>query len=67
MKEYNHHNTAIQKVRFVIDDLIPNHGYEHTLMDFNNSPSTTHDDILKVIDKAKKRIEKELESVGNEE
>ena len=27
MKEYNHHNTDIQKVRFVIDDLIPNNGY----------------------------------------
>ena len=36
MKEYNHRNTAIQTVRLIIDDLYPNHGYEHTLKDFNN-------------------------------
>ena len=58
--EYNHHNTAIQTVRFVIDDLYPNHGYEHTLMDFNNNPNTTHAEILKVIKEAKKRILNEL-------
>lgn len=60
MKEYNHHNTAIQTVRFVIDDLIPNHGFEHTLKDYNNSSTTIHGDIMNVIDLAKKRIQKEL-------
>lgn len=60
MKEYNHRNTVIQTVRFVIDDLIPNHGYAHTLEDFNNSISTTHNDILKVLKLAKERIQKEL-------
>ena len=59
-KEYNHHNTAIQTVRFVIDDLQPNHGYEHTLMDFNNNPSIIHADILKVIKEARNRITIEL-------
>lgn len=59
-KEYNHHNAAMQTVRFVIDDLQPNHGYDHTLMDFNNNPTTTHRDILIVLDEAKKRIKKEL-------
>ncbi len=63
-KEYNHHNTAIQTVRFVIDDLLPNHNYNHTLMDFNNANTTSHNDILKVIEEAKKRIKKELEGQG---
>lgn len=65
-KEYNHHNTAIQTVRFVIDDMQPDHGYNHTLMDFNNSTSTCYSDIIKVIDEAKKRIKKELENHENE-
>lgn len=61
MKEYNHHNTAMQTVRFIIDDLLPDHGFEHTLMNYNNSPSTTYQDIIKVIELAKKRIQQELE------
>jgi len=65
MGEYNHHNTAMQALRFTIDELIPNHGFEHALMDYNNSPSTTHRDILDVIDKAKKRIEDELQIIEN--
>jgi len=65
-KEYNHHNTAIQTVRFVIDDMRPNHGYDHTLMDFNNSTSTKHADITKVTEEAKNRIIKELDNNGNE-
>lgn len=63
-KEYNHHNTAIQTVRFVIDDWQPDHKYSHTLMDFNNANSTSHHDILKVIEEAKNRIKKELEGQG---
>lgn len=66
MGEYNHHNTAMQALRFAIDELIPDHGFEHTLMDFNNAPSTTHHDILLVIDKAKKSIEEELEIMRDE-
>ncbi len=61
MGEYNHHNSAMQTVRFVIDDLIPDHGFEHTLMDYNNSPSTEHEDILSVLTIAKERIRKEIE------
>jgi hypothetical protein len=60
MGEYNHHNTAMQALRLTIDELMPGHGFEHTLMDYNNSPSTTHADILGVINKAKKRIEEQL-------
>lgn len=64
MGEYNHHNTAMQTVRFVIDDLIPDHEFEHTLMDYNNAPSTKHADILHVVKIAQKRITQEIK--GNE-
>jgi hypothetical protein len=56
----------MQALRFAIDELIPGHGFEHTLMDYNNSPSTAHADILAVIDMAKKRIEGELSKIENE-
>jgi len=58
--EYNHHNTAIQTARFVIDELIPNHGFGHTLMDFNNEASTRHKNILNVLELSKMRIKEEL-------
>ena len=58
--EYNHHNTAMQTARFVIDELVPDHGFSHTLMDFNNAPSTGHRDILHVLELTKKRIKREL-------
>jgi len=60
--EYNHHNTAIQTVRFLIDEIVPNHGFAHTLMDFNNESSTRHSDILRVLEMSKQRIEGELNS-----
>lgn len=64
MGEYNHHNTAMQTVRFVIDELVPNHGFAHTLMDFNNAVTTSHADILRVLDLARERIEADLEGRG---
>ncbi len=61
MGEYNHHNTAMQTVRFVIDDLVPDHEFRHPLMDYNNAPSTQHRDILTLLEIARQRIKKELE------
>lgn len=60
--EYNHHNTAIQTVRFLIDEIVPSHGFTHTLMDFNNESSTRHSDILHVLEVSKQRIDAELNS-----
>jgi hypothetical protein len=60
MKEYNHRNTAIQTVRLVIDDLVPNHQFEHTIKDYNNLPTTKYNDVLNVLKLAKERINKEL-------
>jgi hypothetical protein len=64
MDEYNHHNTAMQSVRSVIDEMVPNHGFAHTLMDFNNAPSTNHSDIVRILAKAKDRIRQELRRNG---
>ena len=58
--EYNHHNTAMQSVRSVIDEMVPNHDFAHTLMDFNNAPSTLHSDILDLLEAAKNIIRQEL-------
>jgi hypothetical protein len=60
LNEYNHHGTAIQSARFAIDELVPNHGFPHTLMDYNNGSSTNHRDIMHVLDLARLRIEGEL-------
>ena len=64
MKEYNHHGTAIQSARFAIDELVPNHGFAHTLMDYNNNSSTSHREIMHVLDLARLRIEGELGTHG---
>jgi hypothetical protein len=58
--EYNHHNTAIQTTRFVIDEIVPDHGFAHTLINYNNLPTTMHEDILRVLAMSKMRIRQEL-------
>jgi len=62
--EYNHRGTVIQTTRFVIDELHPNHGYAHTLMDFNNDKNTKFNDIINVLNIVKNRIEAELDKDG---
>ncbi len=62
--EYNHHNTSMQMVRFAIDEIKPEHVYDHTLMDYNNDPSTSHSDILHVLDMAENRISAQLGKQG---
>ena len=60
--EYNHRGTVIQTTRKVIDELYPNHGYAHTLMDFNNDSLTKFKDIRRLLDIVKDRIENELKT-----
>ncbi len=63
MGEYNHHNTAMNTVRLAIDDSVPDHGFEHPLMDFNNSPATKHSDMLRVVKIAKQRVKQKIEKI----
>jgi hypothetical protein len=61
MGEYNHHNSAMNAVRFIIDDVVRDHGFAHPLMDYNNAQSTRHADVLRVLAIAKERVKQELE------
>lgn len=63
--EYNHHNTAMQTARSVIDDMIPEHDFAHILMDFNNASTTSHGDMLAVLRQAKARILAELKQAAD--
>lgn len=60
--EYNHRGAVIQRTRFVIDELHPNHEYAHTLMDFNNDSSTKFEDIINILTIVKNRIKEELKT-----
>jgi hypothetical protein len=43
-----HRGAALQEARFVIDEIAINRNYDHRLMDYNNDPTTTFDDIQEV-------------------
>lgn len=64
--EYNHHNAAMNTVRSIIADLVPQPPYEHPLMDYNNADSTTHADILHLLAGAKERLTRAIEEGGEE-
>jgi hypothetical protein len=47
---FEHRGAVMQQARFVIDDLnIKKKDYEHRLMDYNNDPNTTFEDIQKIL------------------
>ena len=60
--EYQHRRTAIQEVRFAIEDATGGREFDHRLMDFNNLPETSFDDVKAVIGIARNRIQAHLES-----
>ena len=53
---------ATREVRRVIEDLNPGRKFQHRLMDYNNLPSTTFEDIKKVLHLARQRVATELAS-----
>lgn len=52
---YSHRRTALQEVRFAIEDIRPGVEYDHRLMDFNNAPDTSFDDVIAVLSLARER------------
>jgi hypothetical protein len=44
-----HRGAALQEARFVIDEIAGDRNYEHRLMNYNNDPTTTFDDIQEVL------------------
>jgi len=60
--EYNHRGFVIQTARFLIDELYPNHGYSHTLMDSNNDSSTKFKDITEILSLIEERANEEIKT-----
>jgi len=58
--EYQHRRTAIQEVRFAIEDFTGGRDFEHRLMDFNNLPETSLDDVRQVLAMARDRVRDRL-------
>ena len=54
--EYQHRRVAMQEVRFAIEDITGGREFEHRLMDFNNLPETTFDDVERVLSIARQRV-----------
>jgi hypothetical protein len=44
-----HRGAVLQEARFVIDEIAMDRNYEHRLMNYNNDPTTTFDDIQEVL------------------
>lgn len=60
---FQHRSAAMQEARFVIDEIAPNRKkYEHSLMDYNNDPSTTFADIQRVFDLMERHIRERLKN-----
>jgi hypothetical protein len=55
-----HRGAALQEARFVIDEIAKNRNYEHRLMNYNNDPTTTFEDIQKVLRLVEERLAKRL-------
>jgi hypothetical protein len=54
---FKHREAAMQEARFVIDEIAPHaKTYHHRLMDYNNDPTTTFDDIQKTLGLLEERI-----------
>ena len=45
----DHRGAAPQETRFVVDELTSKRNYQHRLMEYNNDPTTTFDDIQEVL------------------
>ncbi len=60
---FAHRGASMQEARFAIEEVAPNRNYEHRLMGYNNDPTTTFEDIQKVLRVLEQRIEKRLAEV----
>ena len=45
----DHRGAALQEARFVVDEITFGRNYEHRLMNYNNDPTTTFEDIQEVL------------------
>ncbi len=54
--EYDHRRVAMQEVRFAIEEVSNNRRFEHRLMDFNNLPETSYEDVIAVLKIARRNV-----------
>jgi len=52
----NHRGAALQEARFVVDEISFGRNYEHRLMNYNNDPTTTFEDVQEVLAIAERLI-----------
>jgi len=57
---YDHRRVALQEVRFAIEEATRGKELEHRLMDFNNDPQTSLDDVKEVLAVALSRVRERL-------
>ena len=53
---------ATREVRRVIEELNPGHKFQHRLMDYNNLPTTSFEEIKKVLHLARQRVASQLQT-----
>jgi hypothetical protein len=58
---YDHRRVALQEVRFAVEDATAGREFEHRLMEFNNLPETTIEDVRSVLLVATDRVRARLE------
>lgn len=58
--EYQHRRTALQEVRFALEEATEGRDYEHRLRDFNNDPETTLAAVYGVLNVARERVDERL-------
>ena len=59
--EYQHRRTALQEIRFAIEDASGGREFDHRMMDFNHLPETSFDDVKNVISTVRARLQDRLE------
>jgi hypothetical protein len=59
--EYQHRRTALQEIRFAIENASGGREFDHRMMDFNNLPETSFDDVKNVISTARAQLQDRLE------
>ena len=55
--EYQHRRTALQEIRFAIEDATGGREFDHRMMDFNNLSATSFDDVKDIIKTASARVQ----------
>ena len=59
--EYQHRRTALQEIRFAIEDATSGREFDHRMMDFNNLSETSFDDVKDTIKTARARVQSRLD------